>query len=379
MKILFLDAVQDFGGSQKSTINLISNLEGNHEVLYVDFWGTDIQLISELTRNNIRYKVLDKRPCPILINDGRGKFFLLMNAFRFFKNFFLLKTNLNLIINDFEPNFIVVNNLKSLSIIRKKGFKVILFERTWFINTKITKFNKYFFEKVDYFFAVSHATKFAIYAKGIANLDRIHVLQNSLNMKYPYKALLKRREEIRILNCGGYIESKGLHYTLQVANELKKRDVSFHIDIVGVVYKGNQSLNYYKQLQNYILNNNLRGFVTLHRDIKDMSVFYEQSDILIHPTYSEGLPRVIMEAMSFSIPVISNSVGGVNDYILDNFTGFLADFNNIEKYVDRILLLRDNPEIYNFITRNAYNLIRNSYSDEIQKKNLNNIFKSLVV
>lgn len=378
MRIIFLDAVQNFGGSQKSTLNLIKNLEEKHSILYIDFWGVDSVLLENLNNNNIKYEILDKRDNPIVIKSMGNFIRLIKNMKDFIFNFFILKKQLNKICVDFNPDLIIVNNIKSLSIIpNRKSFKVVLFERTWFASQKITKIKKYFFGKVDYFFAVSNATKYAIYAKGLANLDEIYTLPNSISLEKAYKQLAVPISKLKILNCGGYLRTKGLHHTLYIAKELKNKRLDFQVDIVGSLYLGQHSMTYFKELQEYIKQNNLEENVFLHQNIKNMDSFYENANILIHPTYSEGLPRVIMEAMANSIPVISNSVGGVNDYILDGFTGFLADFNNIDKFLDKILLLKSDLEIYNFITKNAYNLIRTSYSNEVQKNNIDNIFKQL--
>lgn len=381
MNIIFLDAVQDYGGSQKSTISLIKNINQNkkHNTLYVDFWGTDTQLLENLKLNNIEFSILNKRDNPIVINEHKGLFSLFKSLLIFMSNVVVLRREFDKIITDFKPDIVIINNLKSISILNaKKDYRIIFFERTWFAQIKISLLKKYLFSKVDYFLAVSNATKHAIYSKRVANLDKIYTLPNYININKEYKAIEKPLRKVKILNCGGYLKTKGLHHTLQIANILKNKNISFEINIVGVLYKGQESIDYYHELQSYIIENNLTNHVYLHKNIKDMKPFFEKADILIHPTYSEGLPRVIMEAMSYSIPVIANSVGGVNDYILDGFTGFLTDFNNIDKFVDKIILLKNDINVYNFISQNAFRLIETSYSEKIQYDNFQNILKNLI-
>ncbi|MGA3696897.1 glycosyltransferase family 4 protein [Enterobacteriaceae bacterium TYF_5] len=61
----------------------------------------------------------------------------------------------------------------------------------------------------------------------------------------------------------------------------------------------------------------------------DVSYLLSQSDIFILPSNWEGLPRSIIEAMSFSLPIIASNVGGVNEMVSDK-NGFLIPRNDIE-------------------------------------------------
>lgn len=158
---------------------------------------------------------------------------------------------------------------------------------------------------------------------------------------------------------------------------LKNKNIDFQIDIVGVVYQGKASQNYFESLQKKINDNNLEKNIFLHTNIKDMRPYFTNANILVHPTYTEGLPRVIMEAMSYSIPVIANPVGGVTDYILDGFTGFLPLYNNTDDFVEKILNLKEDVELYNYISHNAYELIERKFNNELQSRNFTKILNQL--
>ncbi|MGZ5280750.1 MAG: glycosyltransferase [Bacteroidia bacterium] len=56
----------------------------------------------------------------------------------------------------------------------------------------------------------------------------------------------------------------------------------------------------------------------------DLPVFYMAADALVMSSQWEGLPNVILEAMSYELPVISTNVGGVEDLIEDRVNGFLC-------------------------------------------------------
>lgn len=378
MNIIFLDAVQDFGGSQKSTISLMVNIKDEHKALYVDFWGTEKVLYEELEKRSINFKILDKKDSPIIIKESGNVIKTTINMIRYGLNMLKLKKELNKVIDSFSPDLIIVNNTKSLTIIKKGNFKIIFFERTWFANSKIKRASNRLLDKVDYFFAVSNATKNAIYIKKQIQLDKIFVLHNSIEIKSKRPSRLTNEDRtFKILNIGGYIKTKGLHLSLEIAKKLKDKGIDFHMDVVGALYKTVDSQMYYDSLLEYIIKNKLTDLVSLHYNIKDMSPFYSEADVLIHPTHSEGLPRVIMEAMAHSVPVISNSVGGVNDFIIDRHTGILTDYNDVDDYVNSIMLIKNDKVIRKSIVDNAYNMIKTSFNHDVQINKLKHILNKI--
>src|SRR5690606_41741827 len=106
-----------------------------------------------------------------------------------------------------------------------------------------------------------------------------------------------------------------------------------------------------------------------------MDYFYK-SDVLLLPSYTEGLPRVTLEAMAFGKPVIANPVGGIIDVVINNHTGYVTDFNAVDDYYKSILELVNNKQKYEEMSKNCIKLIKDNYSEKNQeiviKKYFNN-------
>ena len=66
------------------------------------------------------------------------------------------------------------------------------------------------------------------------------------------------------------------------------------------------------------------------------------ADILVLPSYSEGLPNVVMEALSCSTPAIVTDVGGCSEVVKDSETGFVVPVGDVEALRDRIKYLLEN-------------------------------------
>lgn len=84
----------------------------------------------------------------------------------------------------------------------------------------------------------------------------------------------------------------------------------------------------------------------------ELSNFLSSSDIFVLPTKSEGLPRVLIEAMANGLPCISTNVSGIPE-LLDS--DFLVDYNDVKGLCDRIVKLLTNCELYNNAAENNYN------------------------
>jgi len=61
-----------------------------------------------------------------------------------------------------------------------------------------------------------------------------------------------------------------------------------------------------------------------------------ETDIFVLPSYGEGLPMSVLEAMSYAVPVITTTVGGLPELIRDGESGFLVEPGQRNQLVDRL-------------------------------------------
>ncbi|MBI2450082.1 MAG: glycosyltransferase family 4 protein [Candidatus Nealsonbacteria bacterium] len=85
---------------------------------------------------------------------------------------------------------------------------------------------------------------------------------------------------------------------------------------------------------------------------------------LIVPSLSEGLPRVILEAMALGKPVIASNVGGIPDLVKDGQTGFLFEVGNVEQLAEKLRTLLRNKNIAVEMGRRGRELVQNKFSNE---------------
>ena len=87
------------------------------------------------------------------------------------------------------------------------------------------------------------------------------------------------------------------------------------------------------------------------------------SDINILTSVIDGSPMSIKECMACGVPIISSNVGGIPELIINNKNGYLLKYWDIDGYVSKILLLKNNINLYKKISENAY-LFASKYFDE---------------
>lgn len=368
MRVLFLEAVQDHGGARKSTLELAKRLQDKGvEVLVVDFYGTNQDFINDVQSKNLELRVLLKKDKPFIIKDSNIYIFF-NNIIRFGIEYFKIKSALKNILHDFKPNYIVVNNRKTLSLVPKSDlYKIIFFARGWFIPEQITKFDSIIMkERVDIYMAVSQSTRQALFAGSMQKLENIHVVSNGIALNEITKFQDNKNDIFTIIHSGGFLPDKGQLQCLEIAKILKNRNLNFKLLLTGKVYNEVESEEYYQIVKKVLYEYNLTENVELivnHNFVLDL---IGKSHILIHPSSTEGLPRVLMEAMALKTVVLANPVGGITDFILDGFTGYLLRFNSIKDYADKIEFLYYNRSVMEDIRTRGFQLIRNCYTADNQ-------------
>ena len=97
-----------------------------------------------------------------------------------------------------------------------------------------------------------------------------------------------------------------------------------------------------------------------HGEIPD---YLNKLKLLVLPSYTEGLPNIMLEAMACGTPVLATPVGGVPDVIEDEETGFILEDNMPKTISDRITKALKNPKLGD-IAKNAEEIIKEGYTYE---------------
>lgn len=121
------------------------------------------------------------------------------------------------------------------------------------------------------------------------------------------------------------------------------------------------------EVESRIKNKALEARVKLTKWIahEDVPQYLNELKLLVLPSFTEGLPNVILEAMACGTPVLTMPVGMIPDIITDGETGFLLKSNHPEHIAVRITSVLGNPRLLQEVSARALRYVREEFSEEI--------------
>lgn len=384
MKIIFLEAVQEYGGAQMATLELASRLSACHEVLLVDCYGSCRPFLEAVHQKGLQISIIQPRSEPYIIFKYSGVIRNLIRALRYIPHWMLLRAKVDQLFSEFKPELVVVYNTKVLSLLKSKknsSYKSVYYAHGWYIPKQLSKITRFCLkQRVNKILCISEATRQALYANNVHPLDEMYVVHNAIDENLLPTSVADIPESegcFKILHSGAFIPDKGIHISVEIAKTLRDRGIHFKLIIAGLVYHGAISEKYYSEIEKMIADYGLGDSVILVRDKSNVIDYFRACDIVIHPSATEGLPLVVMEAMVLKKPVIANAVGGITDLILHGFTGILPQYNNVNEYADHIIQLKDDKALYDKIAGNAYSLIKCGFDVKNQAETFNRLLDNL--
>lgn len=157
---------------------------------------------------------------------------------------------------------------------------------------------------------------------------------------------------------------KGLPILFQSLQVLKSRDYSFKLKLLG---DGEDRQFLQQEAQRMGLADNIEflGFVdqaTIARELRD-------SDIFVLPSFAEGIPVALMEAMAIGIPVVATYVGGVAELVVNKETGLTVFPSDVEGLANAIASYIDDPQLAKQISIQARQKVESEFNtvDQIDK------------
>jgi glycosyltransferase involved in cell wall biosynthesis len=172
-----------------------------------------------------------------------------------------------------------------------------------------------------------------------AHWDKIKVVHCGLSDTFRRDATaIPFPEEPRLVCVGRLCEQKGQLLLLQAASILRKQGCQFQLVLAG---DGEMR----SDLERYIQTHELKDRVTITGWISSQRVRDEilSARAMVLPSFAEGLPVVIMEAMALGRPVISTYIAGIPELVRDGTDGWLVPAGDVDALVKALAELLATP------------------------------------
>ena len=145
------------------------------------------------------------------------------------------------------------------------------------------------------------------------------------------------------------IKEKGLKELISACNLLWEEGYYFQLNLAGLIDYQNNSSFTKNEINNFRLNKN----ITFLGHIENMRVVYEESDIVVLPSWREGLSKSLIEAASMECPIITTNVPGCKDVVDHGINGIIVPVRNIYALKLAIQFLFLNPKLSLKFGKNA--------------------------
>lgn len=186
-----------------------------------------------------------------------------------------------------------------------------------------------------------------------------------------------RGMEIKILYAGRFDFSKGLHELVQGVSIIKKEGYNVSLHFAG--WEDDIKHPVEKLLRKISVDEGIDGVVYFHgrRTIgDDLNKMYRMADIYVIPSYQEGFPRTIWEAMANSLPVIATRVGSIPYLLQDRENALLIEPKSKEEIVSATISIITGEELRRKLIRNGFATAKGN-TLEIQAKRIGTILNNL--
>lgn len=221
----------------------------------------------------------------------------------------------------------------------------------------------------------------ALYKKYQSTSISIHLIKTSTLTENDFfeRNDTCQNETIVLLYTGRIEAAKGLFELVEAVADIRNYDINVELTIVGweadpkktveqaLIKKGKEL-----KIENYI---KFEGRKKIGPELNEM---YRQADIYVIPSYHEGFPRTIWEAMANSLPVIATSVGGIPDYLTDHENAIFVEPKKITDLAEKIIMIIKNKDLRIKLIKNGFNLAKTN-TLEIQTAALLAIVNNLIV
>lgn len=150
---------------------------------------------------------------------------------------------------------------------------------------------------------------------------------------------------IKAIYVGRFTSQKGIDLVLSVSKEKEL------MDSLIVIGKGN------KKVEGYFRSSK-RVSYTKEVENDKLSNYYDKSNLLILPSYSEVFPLVVLEAMARGLVILASDIPGMREIVKNGVNGYLFTKGDLDDLKEKLLYLKKNPKEIERISKNNLKDVR---------------------
>ena len=186
--------------------------------------------------------------------------------------------------------------------------------------------------------------------------EKTEYVPNGVERISTRKNINKINKEVKFIFIGGLIQRKNLDLIINTAEDLIK-EFEFKVFVIG---SGPLREKYNNLLKTLSLNN---IYIFDEMSKHDLYKLISDCDCLIHPSYFEGMPNVVLECLSIGIPCLVSDIPAHQDIIEEGVNGFFFDPHNRGDFILKMKYVVSNRHILSVMRDNCIESVK-KYSIE---------------
>lgn len=156
------------------------------------------------------------------------------------------------------------------------------------------------------------------------------------------------------------LKSKGVNEYLKAARIVKERYPQARFSVLG---------KYETQMQDAVPESFVKqfisdGIVEKFEETDDVRSYYEQCSVYVLPSYGEGTPRTVLEAMSIGRPIITTDANGCRETVIEGKNGFLVPIGDHRTLAEKMCYFIEHPETLEMMGAASRELCTEKYAVE---------------
>lgn len=176
--------------------------------------------------------------------------------------------------------------------------------------------------------------------------------------EFPF-TLLQKKEKLIILFPARILYDKGVMEFIEAAKLLEK-DWKDKIKFVlaGDCDEHNKAVVKQDELEKHLI----EGYIEWVGFQKNMLPLYQKSDVVVLPSYREGLPKALIEACAVGRPIVTTDVPGCRECVIDGYNGRLVPVKTVEPLAAAITELFESKDLRERMAANSRKLAEKEFS-----------------
>ncbi|BFN37899.1 glycosyltransferase family 4 protein [Fidelibacter multiformis] len=218
------------------------------------------------------------------------------------------------------------------------------------------------FKKSNWVFFQNNADKDLFINSKLVNRNNLSVLPGSgvNTTRFNFKRVSNKGK--KFLFVGRLLKDKGIVEYMQAANNLSKKYADIVFKIVGELGYANKTAITQEELNEWLKNKQIK-FIGKQ---DDMVKVLSDTDVMVLPSYREGLSKSLIEAASMNLPIVTTDVPGCREVVEHGKNGLLCkakDTIDLQNKMEMIINLSQDERLK--MGEEGRKIAENKYSEEI--------------